>query len=57
MPMALPTPEATLGLTVVSVLGGVAGRVGVQWEVLIGQVGYPLTQHHCIQIVVRQDML
>ena len=57
MPMALPTLEATHEQMEVSVLGGVAGRVGVQWVVRIGQDGYPLTQHHCIQIVVRQDML
>ena len=43
MPMVLPTLEATLGLMVVFVLGGVAGRVGVQWVVRIGQVGWTLT--------------
>jgi len=38
MPTVQPTLEATLELMVVSVLEGVAGRVGVQWEVRIGLI-------------------
>ena len=55
MPMVLPTLEATLGLMVVFVLGGVAGRVGVQWEVRIGLVMPWSPKVHIVALLVMSS--